>query len=296
MTSPRRPCSALVHTVFRGVHLTEADASAGLALSTEAGWNQTTADWRFLLREGIGLGFEAADGTLVASATILAYQDRFAWIGMVLVSHAARRQRLATLLLHALLQLAEERSWVPLLDATPEGRQVYLPLGFRDLRGVTRWVAERPIAPTLAPQPELRALDTAAVPPCADWDAARFGANRHALLGRLRDEQPEFAAQQLSPDATLAGFGLARAGRTALQLGPIVADSAGVATSLLIHGLAQANGPVLIDAVDGRAEFEAQLRAAGFAPRRNFIRMMRGPGAEPGRPDTVFAIAGPEFG
>ncbi len=32
------------------------DAEAALALSQEAGWNQTVEDWRFMLGRGRGLG------------------------------------------------------------------------------------------------------------------------------------------------------------------------------------------------------------------------------------------------
>ena len=43
------------------VELGVGDAQAGLILSTEAGWNQNEADWRFFLRQGIVFGLR--DGT-----------------------------------------------------------------------------------------------------------------------------------------------------------------------------------------------------------------------------------------
>src|SRR5258708_23410176 len=61
----------LVHSGYRGVRLTEADAVDGRRLSLEARWNQTDADWRFLLKEGYGVGFEDHHGQLVASAVLL---------------------------------------------------------------------------------------------------------------------------------------------------------------------------------------------------------------------------------
>ena len=65
--------------------LTASDTAAALDLSTEAGWNQTENDWRRLLDlspEGC-LAIEVA-GEVVATATIVAYERRLAWIGMVL--------------------------------------------------------------------------------------------------------------------------------------------------------------------------------------------------------------------
>ena len=38
------------------VELGIGDAQAGLVLSTEAGWNQNEADWRFFLSKGIVFG------------------------------------------------------------------------------------------------------------------------------------------------------------------------------------------------------------------------------------------------
>ena len=297
MTSARRTQSSLQHPAFRGVRLTETDAPAGLLLSVEAGWNQTEADWRFLLRHGIGLGFEAPDGTLVASATILPYQDRIAWIGMVLVSRHARRQRLATLLLEETLRLADERGWTAMLDATAEGRQVYLPLGFRDLRPITRWGAEQIEGPAGAPDDVWLIIGREAELQChAEWDAGHFGASRTTFLQALHRAQPALAVHRCGPTQETCGFSLARFGRTALQIGPLVATTPALAVDLLRATLARATAPVIVDAIDGRPLFEDALRRAGFSPRRHFIRMMRGPGAEPGRPESIFAIAGPEFG
>ena len=43
------------------VELGVGDAQAGLVLSTEAGWNQNEADWRFFLSKGIVFGVRDGD-------------------------------------------------------------------------------------------------------------------------------------------------------------------------------------------------------------------------------------------
>ena len=45
------------------------DALAGLALSTEAHWNQNEADWRFFLTKGTVFGVRDNDGHLIATAS-----------------------------------------------------------------------------------------------------------------------------------------------------------------------------------------------------------------------------------
>ena len=105
------------------------DAQAGLVLSTEAGWNQNEADWRFFLSKGIVFGMR--DGArLVATAALLPYSAGNAWISMVLVTADFRRRGIATKLVDACLDVAKRRGLTTWLDATPAGATVYGPLGF----------------------------------------------------------------------------------------------------------------------------------------------------------------------
>lgn len=284
----------MIHPAFRGVRLSPSDTPAGLALSTEAGWNQVEADWHFMLREGVGFGFEDSNGRLVASALVIPYGQRFAWIGMVLVSAAARRQGLATLLLRHALELGRQRQWALLLDATAEGRKVYLPLGFRDLRSITRWTCGQPRPVPHSFPSEVVALDL--TDDWVAWDAGSFGASRRALLREMHSHRPQQAWQYGQPRGAIHGFCLTRAGRLATQLGPLVASHEITAATLLSTALDQATGAQFVDLVDGREKLEACLRLRGFAPARHFIRMIHGPAAEPGRPESIFAITGPEFG
>ncbi|HCC57895.1 MAG TPA: hypothetical protein DEQ47_11665, partial [Solibacterales bacterium] len=62
--------------------LTAQDIPSALILSALAGWNQTAADWRLLLDlhpEGC-LGIECA-GRVVATTTLICYEDQLAWLG-----------------------------------------------------------------------------------------------------------------------------------------------------------------------------------------------------------------------
>ena len=98
-------------------------------LSTEAGWNQNEADWRFFLSKGIVFGMR--DGArLVATAALLPYSAGNAWISMVLVTADFRRRGIATRLVDACLEVATRRGLTTWLDATPAGAAVYGPLGF----------------------------------------------------------------------------------------------------------------------------------------------------------------------
>src|SRR5258708_17480693 len=112
------------------VRLGVADALAGLALSTEAQWNQNEADWRFFLTEGTMFGVRDSGGHLIASAALLPYGSGNAWISMVLVTENWRRRGIATRLIDACLDAASKQGLVTWLDATPAGATVYGPIGF----------------------------------------------------------------------------------------------------------------------------------------------------------------------
>jgi GNAT superfamily N-acetyltransferase len=111
------------------VELGVGDAQAGLVLSTETGWNQNEADWRFFLSRGVVFGMR--DGArLIATAALLPYSADNAWISMVLVTADFRRRGIATKLVDACLDVAKRRGLTTWLDATPAGATVYGPLGF----------------------------------------------------------------------------------------------------------------------------------------------------------------------
>ena len=107
-------------------------------LSIEAGWNQNLQDWRFMLANGSGFGIQA-EGQWQASSLVLPLGAKLCWISMVLVTKARRRGGVGTGLLKACIADVQARGAVAGLDATEQGRPIYLPLGFRDLYKISRW-------------------------------------------------------------------------------------------------------------------------------------------------------------
>ena len=261
-----------------------ADHLAGcVALSAAAGWNQNAADWRLMLELGEGWGLELQDGTLVASTLVIPYGS-FAWISMVLVLPRERRKGYATRLLRIALAALARANLTPVLDATPAGREVYRQEGFRDTWSFRRFVVQRKsLLPAACGVRDLRESDWQWI---LELDRAAFGGKRERLLRAL--------ARRL-PDAALViegeGFILARDGRAATQLAPLVARNAAAARTLLDTLLARASGALYLDLAD-----HAALAPAGLAEQRPFTRMVHGAGAAPGDRRKVFVVAGPELG
>lgn len=268
-----------------------------IALSAAAHWNQNEADWALMLSFGRGYGLTLADGTLAASTLTLPYGKAFAWIAMVLVHPDCRRRGYATRLLRrALDDLARDRR-LPVLDATPAGREVYRQEGFHDTWGFKRLAlprAWRDAARSVAGL-NVRALQA------SDWsrvlalDVPAFGASRESLLRSLAARLPQ-AALAAERGGEFTGFLLGRDGREANQLGPLVARDSASAQALLAAALARVASPIYLDLVDRETELLGWLERGGFAFQRSFTRMVHGGAEAPGGASLVVCPAGPELG
>jgi len=281
--------------------LAVADLADAVALSASASWNQNEADWRLMLTLGRAWGIRAADASgnerLAASVATLPYGSEFAWVSMVLVLPGFRGRGYATrLLAHALDELAW-RGIAAILDATPDGRPIYLPLGFVDCWGFSRYWREASARPKPGP------VETVAVRPLrdTDWpailgiDRPAFGADREALLRSLAARLPR-AAHVAEHDGRITGFVFGRDGREASQLGPLLAPDTATARALLEAALCTIDGPVYLDLADRHADLLDWLQSRGFAFQRPFTRMIRGLPKAPGDPTPIVLVAGPELG
>ncbi len=276
------------------IRLTRSHLGDCLGLSTEAGWNQTARDWEFIFDKGEVFGMGGAE-RIVACAAILPYRPRFAWICMMLVTAAERRKGHARALIGFCLARLEQLSLVAGLDATPEGREVYRTLGFKEIYSVTRWArpaAKAPVAPDC--EEGIEPLGEPLFSAVTAYDQQRFGAIRGELLASLYRRAPPLA-QVASKSGTVEGFVLGREGRLATQIGPLVADNFAVARDLLGAALSRAQGACIIDAADHHREFSRALEGFGFERKRSFSRMLFATDRPIDAPEAIVAIAGPEF-
>ena len=263
-----------------------------VALSKAANWNQNEADWRLMLELGHGLGLSLADGTLIASTLVLPYGD-FAWISMVLVHPAHRRQGHASRLLRVAISDLRSMGLTPILDATPAGREVYRQEGFRDTWTFKRFHLKSGTDHVFGSSGSLR--KTWSVPDfgaggLAVLDREAFGADRTPLLRGLQQRLPQAALSDPN------GFVLGREGREAQQIGPLIARNERTALALLEQALQNVAPPVYVDVADHAWAVQQLLHAQGFAVQRPFTRMVHGANRAPGNEQLVYLVAGPELG
>lgn len=278
--------------------LKAAELGDAAALVAEAGWNQVVADWRIFLDLGTVYAVRNSAGRVIATAATLAYGGEFAWISMVLVAGAYRRQGLARRLMDRCIRDLTAAGVVPVLDATPAGRSVYLALGFEDAWGYQRLTGTGAGEATLPPAPagvEIQPIDDAVFGDLCRYDAAVFGADRSEVLARLRGRVPGVDLVALR-QGRVCGLLLGRDGRTSRQIGPLVAEDAVTAQALLARGLAAIDGPVYIDLADAKTSVRAWLTEHGFRAQRPLTRMLYRRAASFEDAARTFAVAGPELG
>jgi hypothetical protein len=203
---------------------------------------------------------------------------------MVLVTAAWRRRGIATRLVDACLNAASKLALTTWLDATPDGAKVYGPLGFTPTLQLRRLRLPAPTKPG-TPRP----LSASTLGDFIARDRQAMGFDRSPLLTAFAGRSGSRIVS--SRDAAA----LVRDGRTARQIGPLLAESSEAALGLVDAIVRSEQGPWLLDAVHSQDEFLQGLASAGWTIERPFQRMRFGRTTFLAS-ESPFAVAGPEFG
>jgi predicted N-acetyltransferase YhbS len=271
--------------------LFESDIPAAMKLKEAAGWNQTEADWRRLIRlEPEGCFAAIENDRLVGTTTTTTYGDELAWVGMVLVDPQQRRRGIATKLIETALAHLDGKVAVVKLDATAEGEPVYEKFGFRTESLVQRWrgsIKSQPIAR------EEMVIDLNAL---LALDRRAFGADRSQLIRHLVVDSRMSPVLVKDENGSLSGYALARAGTKAGYIGPVVADDTAHVENLLERVVGELSGSNVYIDFNTECGVSANVLAdRGFVQERDLIRMSYGSRSAKTSP-LVIAIAGPEIG
>jgi GNAT superfamily N-acetyltransferase len=249
-------------------------------MSYAAGWNQTVEDWfRLLALEPDGCFGVEEDDRLVATNTLLCYGRDLAWLGMVLTHPEFRRRGFAKQLLGTVLELVEDRGIRCVkLDATEQGRCLYLKFGFRDEQPIERWM--RDPGPLKVVENSLRTGM-----PDSRLDCAAFGIDRGRFLATLGEAA-------CLDDA----YVMQRSGSRARYLGPCAAMTASSAKAAISATIAsRAEETWFWDLLPKQAQAVTIARSLGFKPVRHLTRMVRGVPLS-GADKLVYATGGFEAG
>jgi GNAT superfamily N-acetyltransferase len=297
------------------------------SLRALAGWNQLPEDWlRFLNHQPDGCFVAEWDGQPVGTATTTIYEDKVAWIGMVLVHPDARRRGIGRALLEHCIAFLKPRVACIKLDATPLGKTLYDTLGFKDEWTLRRWETSHVELPANPMKYHVRPWRDSDEDAIRVLDAEAFGVNRWSMVDRLTRQRSRWHLHETAKKR-MVSFGVMRKGARAQYLGPVVAESIAAAGPLIKEFLTELrNQPVFWDNPDGARALAGSglLRRSvlrelpnqaifwdipdqntcgvelaqrlGFTPQRPLIRMFLGENKWPGDQQKIFALAGPEIG
>jgi GNAT superfamily N-acetyltransferase len=282
--------------VFRYRDMNEADIPAGLALCRASRWNQTERDWELFLKlSPQGCRVAVKEEKVVGTVATVRYEDRFSWIGMVLVEPAERGQGVGTQLLRESLEVLRDMRSIR-LDATPAGHHVYQQLDFIDEYRLSRMEAAVSGVGLEADGNPARLLTEADLPGVLEMDRQVFGADRRLTLEWMLAGAPEYA-WVIEQSGGIAGYTFGRHGFNFEHLGPVIAEDRTTARQLVAACLSRHEGRhFILDASERHPDWKLWLESIGFQEQRPFIRMFHGENRWPGLPEKQFAILGPEFG
>ena len=269
------------------------------ALVREAGWNQVDADWRIFLDLGKVFAVRATGGRVIATAAVLPF-DGFGWISMVLVAGEFRRRGLASRLMRRCIDELIAGGRVPVLDATPDGRQVYRALGFEDTWSFHRFtLRERgpaPAAGSAASRDRHRADRRRRLAASLRTTTRRRSAPTAARCWRVCADGCRPANSWRCATAASRAFCWDATAGPARSSGRWSPTTMRLRSALLARALAAVAGPLYVDVADAHPAIRAWLEARGFTTQRPLTRMVYRRRTGFDDPARTYAVVGPEFG
>ena len=275
--------------------MTAADVATGMQFKSLAGWNQIGQDWqRFLSLSPGGCFVAEIDREPAGTVVTVTFGGVCGWVAMVLVPPARRRQGIGTAMLrHGIAHLQASGVDTIKLDATPMGRNVYLPLGFRDEYALER----REGAGQACRWTSVRAMRDSDLEDVIAFDTPFYGICRDDLLRHLHRDSGGLCGIFPGNGRGIEGYVMVRPGSNAFQIGPLVAAHEPAGRGLFCWALDRLVGePVFFDVPLVNSDGTALAEEFGFSVQRGFTRMYLGGEPFSGRPRQVYATSGPEKG
>jgi GNAT superfamily N-acetyltransferase len=264
--------------------LTVADLPGCLALARDRDWLPEERTWRLLFDLGTVYGVRDPAGELAGVTVLTRYGAEFAVIGMMLVATRYGGRGLGRALMARVL--AEAGDAIVFLHATPAGRPLYEKLGFvpagvshTHLGGFRPAVPAAPGGSRPAGPGDLMAIRR--------LDSRANGTDRAHLVRRL----PGFTDQLRVTGrlGAITGYGGAYRAVGYACIGPVIAETAEDAKTLIADVAGGISGPVRIDLGDGHPQLREWAVRRGLAAGVSSALMVLGGRPLPGDRAQCFA-------
>ncbi len=274
--------------------MTRDDVRLAVAWAAAEGWNPGRHDADCFFAADPGGFFMAFDGnTPTGCISAVAYDDRFGFIGFFIVRSDRRGHRIGIELGEVALAHLGDRCIGQ--DGVIGKVKNYERFGFRMAYRNIRFAgiaAPHPDAPTgLIPLGRIPSSEV------ASYDRRHFPAPRTAFLEKWISQPESVALGWLDEERHLAGYGVMRKCVTGHKVGPLFADSAGIAEGIL-HGLvnhAAPGEPFFLDIPEPNKD--ALCLCRGHAMKEVFATARMYNGKPPELPlDKIYGISSFELG
>jgi hypothetical protein len=274
-------------------NIEERDGEALFAWVAGLGWNPGEKDAQCLLAtDPKGMLMAELDGRPVGCATSIAYDDQFGFVGALVVDPALRGKapRYVLQLYRAISVHMRDRNVG--MDATPASELFFRSTGFTKAYRHFRFEGSLSRA---TPSGDVVPLARIPFAELCDYDATCFPARRERFLENWLDAYADGGFACLR-NGRLAGFGVLRRALRGFRAGPLLADDAAAAETLLHAMNSLADGaPVALDIPEPNAPALSLAEKLQLARRFATARLYRH--SIPATPQhRTFAIASYEFG
>lgn len=276
------------------------DLEALMRIKNAESWNQTEDDWLFLMKSNprhclVGL----SENKVIGSVTAISYEQKLAWIGMMLVSKDYRGFGVGKVLLNTIIKSLDKCNSIK-LDATAVGVPVYKKLGFVTTYEIDRMVCSEIPSEIIAIEDtgdfEISNISSHDITKIVTLDEFIFGVKRPGLFHYLLKNKEKIGFQ-IKKGNILKGFVFGREGSNYIQIGPLIADSLQIAKCLINGVFNDLKGKsLLVDVLSDQKEFKAWLFLNKFEHERSFTRMYLKTNDYSGKKENQFLISGPELG
>lgn len=274
------------------------DLEAAMDLKNAEGWNQTLSDWELFIKNSPESCLVAThQNKVIGTVTGINYENKVAWIGMMLVNQTYRGQGISKKLMAAVIQTLGTAASIK-LDATPAGYPVYEKIGFKQEYALIRMTTDTFISSSIDDENSgnVTPLTSENIFEIFPIDKQAFGADRKLVLMHAQRQQPDLACMY-KEDGKVKGFLLARSGTRYMHIGPLVAKEGRVAQILLNFACRQkSNKPLVLDVPFFNSDWVSWLESCSFKKQRDLFRMYLKSNSYPGNAEQCFLVAGPELG
>lgn len=275
--------------------MTPNEVEVAIGWARDEGWNPGLADATcFLTVDAEGFIGGYLGGRLIASISVVNYDEHFAFLGCYIVPETHRGQGYGLRLWRAAVRHAGAR--LIGLDGVPAQIDNYLKSGFHLAYRNVRYGGHIDAPPQ--PLPAGSGIVAAAELPFEDlaaYDRTCFPAARDAFL-RSWFETPGHRALALVANGALTGYGVIRRCHDGHKVGPLFAEDSDTARALLLQLAADAGpGPIFLDVPEVNRPAVRLAEGLSLAPAFETTRMYTGPAPEVAL-ERIFGVSTFELG